>query len=98
MNIPLAGPNMNLAPLAKPVDGMFDVVMVKEKERSLVDEYLRRRLWGNKLSEPLFTTKRARHVAVKWHGIHYHIDDDSCERNAPVRLDIHFAEKQLYFL
>lgn len=98
MNIPLAGPNMSLAPQAKPDDGLFDVVMVKENERSLVDEYLRRRLWGDKLSEPLFTTKRARHVSVKWHGIHYHIDDDSCERNAPVRLDASFAEKKLTFL
>ena len=46
MNIPLAGPNVQLAPGADLGDDLLDLVTVSERERRLVEEYLRARLAG----------------------------------------------------
>ena len=43
MNIPLAGPNVQLAPGADLGDDRLDLVTVSERERKLVEEYLRAR-------------------------------------------------------
>ena len=46
MNIPLVGPNVPLAPGADCSDDLLDLVLVTERERSALQEYLRARLGG----------------------------------------------------
>lgn len=97
MNIQLTGPNMDLAPGANPEDAILDVVLVREDERKKLAEYLANRIKGN-LNDYLLPVRRAQSIKVEWHGIHYHLDDDACENESPIKMDIQVRQKGLEFL
>src|SRR5690606_3904480 len=46
MNTRSIGPNLILAPGAKPGDGAFDVVLIAEDQRTILGEYVRRKIYG----------------------------------------------------
>ena len=74
LNIQSVGPNLVLAPEADPSDGLFEVVMAGEEDRSAIDRYLRHVAEGRpgRLELP---TRRARTVDIDgWN--HLHIDDE----------------------
>lgn len=79
MNIQYFGPNIKLAPGADPGDGHFDLVMIPDKSRSGLEEYLIG-LIGDSAEyaslEKFVKTIRVQHVKVKWSGTKMHIDDD----------------------
>ena len=96
MNIPLAGPNALLAPLADWGDGVFDVALVPEEARDAFADLLR-----NVSAEDLppgLTVRRAKHVTIDWGGPHYHIDDEPHRGEAPVRLSVEVIPAALRLL
>ncbi len=75
MNIPLAGPNVQLAPGADLGDGQLDLVTVSERERKLVPEYLRARLAGE--AAPLaLPIRRCRRIQLGAAPDELHVEDD----------------------
>jgi diacylglycerol kinase (ATP) len=97
MNIKLAGPNMDLAPHASLDDTLLDVVLVREDERDRFAEYLTNRMKGESNLYQLHV-KRAKKVKLEWQGMHYHLDDEACEKQAPIKMNIELRQKGLEFL
>ena len=97
MNIRLAGPNLDLAPDAKPEDGFLDVVLIREEEREKFSTYLNNRIKG-KANQSQLPVRKAEKIQVEWHGIHYHLDDDALENSSPIKMDIRVRSKGLEFL
>lgn len=97
MNIRFAGPNMDLSPYAESADGLLDIVLVEEKDRTTFARFLENSLQGLVQYEGL-PVKRARHISIEWDSIHYHIDDTAKEDTAPIRMDISIIRHGLEFL
>jgi diacylglycerol kinase (ATP) len=78
MNIPLAGPNVALAPGADWRDDLLDLVLVTERERSTLQAYLRARLGG--AAAPLeLPVRRGRRVMLRASPSELHVDDEACK-------------------
>lgn len=97
MNIKLAGPNLDLAPLASPDDTLLDVVLVRDDERERFAEYLTNRIKGKSNLYQLHV-QRAKKIQLEWQGMHYHLDDEAFEKQAPIKIDIELRQKGLEFL
>ena len=71
MNIGLVGPVLELAPEARPNDGKFDFVGVRETDRSALMKYLHARIAGKKPKPPVlvrrFKEMRARSKKARLH-------------------------------
>ncbi|AKU97618.1 Diacylglycerol kinase-related protein [Labilithrix luteola] len=70
------GPRLRFAPTADPFDGFFDVVMVRERDKTKLQRYLRALLAGDEGATPDIETRRARHVHVRLSGASVRIDDN----------------------
>lgn len=79
MLIGSTGPNVVLAPLADPSDGMFDVVFVGEDDRGELARYLDDRLASRATRPPDLRVERARDVAMDAGGRPLRIDDELLE-------------------
>ena len=93
MNIGFAGPNVPLSATADPGDGLLDVVLVGENDRSLLLAYLRQRLDGGSADKPRLPVRRARSVRLRVDSGRPvgHVDDevaDGLAIGAPVELDL----------
>lgn len=103
MNIEFVGPNLYLAPNSAPDDGEFDVVLITEKQRRKLDDYLQSWQEGVTLP-PDFTTLKASRIDVNWTGFDVHIDDtvypkkDKTREKAPTHLTIETEHDALEFL
>jgi len=73
MNIAAVGPGLRLAPNADPGDGLLDIVLIEEKDREQVDQYLADCL---KLARPAarFRVRQAKRVKCRWQGATIHLD------------------------
>ena len=78
MNIPLAGPNVQLAPGADLGDDRLYLVTVSERERRLVEEYLRARLAGEPAPLEL-PIRRCRRIQLGAAPDELHVDDGAWE-------------------
>ena len=75
VNILYVGPNLFLAPDSKPGDGTFDLVLVGEKERDRLVNYLAS--WQeNRERLAVLPTHSGKHLRIEWDGFHLHIDDE----------------------
>ncbi|WP_276088625.1 diacylglycerol kinase family protein [Pedobacter sp. JY14-1] len=74
MNISSLGPHLKLSRTADPEDGLFDVVIVTEKQRSKMEAYITGKIRQEK---PLFTIKsvQAKKLKIEWLGRDLHTDD-----------------------
>ena len=97
MNIPLAGPNMALAPHADPGDSRLDVVLVREDERKKLSKHLSDQISGKEKTLEL-NVQRAKKLRIEWDGHHYHLDDEAFEKDSPLILDITLMPQGLEFL
>ena len=75
MNIRCVGPNLCLAPAADPGDGLLDVVLVSNDERSLMKNYLSDRIEG-KSDCAVLAVHKGRHLHIECEWFPIHIDDD----------------------
>jgi diacylglycerol kinase (ATP) len=76
MNTTSIGPKLNLAPLADPGDGRFDVVLIDEKQREQLADYVEKKLQGVE-QVPFFDLLRARKIEIFWDGVKAHVDDQN---------------------
>lgn len=74
MNIRSIGPNLELAPLADPGDGEFEVVLVPESQKSKFAAFIKEMIDGNKAAYTFHTLKGNR-INIQWQGTHVHVDD-----------------------
>lgn len=78
MNTVSIGPKLNLAPLADPSDGEFEVVMVSESEREKFIAYIDRLIQGQE-EAPFFNIVKAKKLEIFWDGSKAHVDDEIVE-------------------
>jgi diacylglycerol kinase (ATP) len=82
MNIRSVGPNVALAPMANPSDGLFDLVLVKEAERQLLDSFME--ATRRRKPAPELTRRRVRSVKAKCIGGQVHMDDQRMDDRSSV--------------
>ena len=97
MNIRSIGPNLNLAPDADPGDGQFDVVLIMEKQRRALGEYVKRKIAGQEVLFD-FPVLKAKELKVFWDGKHVHVDDEYLKLDRPLEVSIDLREGLLEFL
>jgi diacylglycerol kinase (ATP) len=97
MNIRSIGPNLNLAPDADPGDGAFDVVMISEKQRDGLAEYVEGKIDGTEVLFD-FPIVKARQMKIFWDGKHLHIDDEYNKLEKPVNVEVELRDGLLEFL
>ena len=83
MNIPSIGPAVELAPDARPCDGLLDMVFLREDQREKLDSYLAARL-ANKGPIP-FPVQRTRQITMSCSATQFHFDDQCWESGPPDR-------------
>jgi diacylglycerol kinase family enzyme len=97
MNIRSLGPKLALAPDADPGDGKFDVILISERKREKLLQYIEKIGSGINAGFP-FKTIQGRNIQVKWMGKHMHVDDQLIKEYKPVPLEIKLLESMLDFL
>jgi diacylglycerol kinase family enzyme len=74
MNTPAFGPRINANPDADTGDGMFEVVRIREDERSGVLDYLKGLLKEELEELPNVEVTRGRKLEISWNGYPFHVD------------------------
>lgn len=97
MNTRSIGPNLELAPLADPGDGQFDVVLMSEDQRSKFLEYLSGKAEG-KEKLTFFEVIRGKNVEMFWKGTTLHVDDERIDIDKPKHLSIEMEKGAFRFL
>lgn len=97
MNIRSIGPNLNFAPDADPADGQFDIVLITEKQRNILGDYVQRKIKGREVQFD-FPVLKARQLKIRWEGKHLHVDDEYIKVDSPVTIEIDLREGLLEFL
>jgi diacylglycerol kinase (ATP) len=96
MNTTSIGPKLNLAPLADPGDGRFDVVLISEKQREQFADYVEKKLQGIE-QVPFFDLFRARKLEIFWDGTKAHVDDQNVRLKKGTRVEIELLHGLLEF-
>jgi diacylglycerol kinase (ATP) len=73
MNIRAIGPRILLAPGANPLDGRYDLVLVRAEDRDALADFIASQA-GASLCPPL-VTRRVRRVEMDWPDADTHVDD-----------------------
>lgn len=97
MNIRSMGPNLLLAPLADPGDGLFEVVLVPESHRALLCAYLQEKQRHPEF-QPLFTTIKGRDIHIRWDGPDVHVDDSPLKLSKGINARVNLQQGALDFL
>ena len=97
MNIRSIGPNLNLAPDADPGDGQFEVVLITEKQRHALADYVRKKIEGMEVISD-FPILEAKNLSLLWDGKHVHVDDEYHRLEEPAEIKIEMREGLLEFL
>ena len=97
MNTVSIGPKLNLAPLADPSDGEFDVVLVSEAEREKFMTYIDSLIDGDE-EAPFFNLIKARKLEIFWDGSKAHVDDEIVEIKNESSIKIELLHGLLEFL
>jgi diacylglycerol kinase (ATP) len=88
MNVRQLGPNVPLAPDADPGDGLLDLVLVRDADRSALAAYLDARLESRSAELPQLETHRVREVALAPpDGSCLHFDDELLQK-VPGRITV----------
>lgn len=97
MNIRSVGTRLLLAPKADPGDGVFDVVLIGDKDREQLARYIYDRMREENAKSD-FRIIRGKSVSIKCDGGLYHIDDKSFNAEKGEKLEISLQEQILKFL
>ncbi len=100
MNIKYIGPNLKLAPNVHPGDEYFNLIMIPEKNRKQMVEYVRAII--EKKTEVIdlhlfVKTMLVKKVKMKWKGKKIHVDDDLIEDYSGESLKIDISPGALKF-
>ena len=84
LNIRFVGPNLPLAPGAFPGDGLFDVVLLGERDRDPLLDYLEKRMHLASGQLPELRCTRARKIEIDAPaGVRWHLDDKLWPKEEP---------------
>jgi diacylglycerol kinase family enzyme len=84
LNIRFVGPNVPLAPGAFPGDGLFDLVMLRERDRKPLLDYLEKRMHLASGQLPELRCRRAADIEiVAPPGVRWHLDDKNWPKEPP---------------
>lgn len=75
LNANAFGPRLKLAPEAKPNDGRFDLVCIREGQRDGFLDYLASLAVNEFVEMPSVDVNRGRKFEMEWTGFTFHIDD-----------------------
>ena len=94
MNISGLGPKLKLSKDADSEDGLFDVVIVTEKQRSKMEEYVLKKM---ALKDPVFPIKpiRTKQLRIIWESEDVHGDDQVIEIKKSADLEISLLDSLL---
>lgn len=98
MNTRSIGPNLTLAPAADPGDAFFDIVLVKEDQRSALAEYVRRKIDGEEEARFELPLVKGENLEITWNGRHVHVDDEYVKLAKPAKITIEIRDGLLEFL
>lgn len=89
MNIRSIGPNMELAPLADPGDGEFEIVLVPEAHKEKFAEFNLQGLSGEG-STYQFHTLKGKNISIQWDGVRMHADDEMLKlpKQSPIEIEL----------
>lgn len=96
MNTQSIGPNLNLASFADPGDGMFEVILIAERQRDEFAAYVHNKLYGIE-QPPIFNVLKAKNLDIFWEGTNMHIDDEIVELKKPQDIRVKLQEGLLRF-
>lgn len=96
MNTTSIGPKLNLAPLADPGDGRFDVILISEKQRDQFVDYVQKKMSGEETT-PFFDLLRVRKLEIFWDGLKAHVDDEIIQMKKPAAVEIELLHGLLEF-
>jgi diacylglycerol kinase (ATP) len=97
MNTRSIGPNLNLAPMGDPGDGLFEVVLISEEKRNDFLKYLENKV-DDKERITFFHTISANKMEIKWDGKTMHIDDELVKLSRSEKIEIVLQHDALRFL
>lgn len=97
MNTRSIGPNLSLAPVADPGDGIFNVVLISEAQREQLAAYVTGKLEGRD-EKPFFHIMDAKNLQILWEGNELHADDEVIYLKKPREIKIELLEGVLQFL
>lgn len=97
MNIRSIGPNMELAPMADPGDGEFEIVLVPESQRTKFIDFIKEMKEGKETSYT-FHILKGTNISIQWDGTHVHVDDKTVKIPGNTKVDIEVKRGVLEFL
>lgn len=100
MNTNYIGPNLKVAPNARPEDELLDLVLVPKANRTKLLHYLEELTKGNVEDfnvNNFAQTYRAKEVTIKYQGTNFHVDDDRIEGQSDKKVHIKAASGGLKF-
>ena len=97
MNTKLIGPNLFLSPHGDPGDGEFEVIMIPEKDKEQLADYISDKLRG--VEAPYtFHQFKAKEITISWEGTHLHVDDEMIKIDKGVAIEIELRKGLLEFM
>lgn len=97
MNTKLIGPNLFLSPHGDPGDGEFEVIMIPEKDKEKLADYISDKLRGIE-SPYTFHQFKAKEITISWEGTHLHVDDEMIKIDKGVEIEIELRKGLLEFM
>lgn len=97
MNIRSIGPNLHIAPMADPGDGVFEVVMIPESKRKEFAQYLTTKLEDSD-RPAFFNTIRTKSLKISCDCKLAHVDDQRVKIDSDKDVYINLQESALKFL
>jgi len=97
MNTKLIGPNLFLSPHGDPGDGEFEVIMIPEKDKERLADYISDKLRGVE-SPYTFHQFKAKEITVSWEGTHMHVDDEMIKIDKGFEIGIELRKGLLEFM
>src|SRR4029079_8035884 len=97
MNTKLIGPNLFLSPHGDPGDGEFEVILIPEKDKEKLADYISDKLRGVE-SPYTFHQFKAKEITISWEGTHMHVDDEIIKIDKGVEIEIEMRKGLLEFM
>lgn len=97
MNTRSIGPNLDLSPMADPGDGELEVVLVPEKHKDKLLNYVLCKMKGLEETN-VFHILKGKEIKISWEGTHVHVDDEVVKIDAGAKVKIKVREGLLEFL
>lgn len=94
MNISSMGPHLVFSEKADPGDGLFDLVLVREDQRDVMVNYIKKLLKKQKAKFPIAPIN-AKKLTINWVGKDAHADDEILKNYKPAELNISLLDSLL---